>query len=125
MSTFQGWIVSLNNGTQYLEATSMPGDKTSWQQFIDFIKAENLTPTAMSLIWNGCRVHAISKADGYFQAYEAKKSMADPNKQTQVMRGIGTVVGDQILITWITETGEIRQDIRPLSENLIHTTLRP
>lgn len=120
---FQGWIMSLSNGNQLLEGTPAPGDKTSWQQAIDHIKRENLKPTALTLIWRGVRVQAQPKADGYFQGYDVSIPLFGERKERK-LRGIGTVVGDKVFITWISDSGEIRQDVRALKDNLIHTTLR-
>lgn len=123
MNTFQGWIISLSNGSQLLEGATQPGERTSWQQMIDYIHKNNLKPTALSLVWNGMRVRAIPKADGYFQGYDASIVLFG-EKKTAVARGIGSVFGDKVFITWITEKGEVKQDIRLLKENILHTTLR-
>jgi|SRR3990172_7670047 len=122
-SPFQGWILSLSNGTQILEGVSQPGDRTSWQQAIDFIHAQNIKATALSLMWKGYKVRAIPKADGYFQGYDASILLFGDRK-TAIARGIGSVFGDLVYITWIMDGGEIKQDIRPLKDNLVHTTLR-
>jgi len=40
------------------------------------------------------------------------------------MQGVGSVFGDKVFMTWVDGNGNIRQEIRELSEMKVHTTLR-
>lgn len=124
MANFQGWVLSLSDGRTILEGEAKDGDPSPWQQIIGYLNETGLKATACGLVWNGHKISAVPKAEGYFQAYEARMSLLGGEKTRKTSRGIGTVVGDQIFITWISEIGEIYQEIRPLEDNIVHTTLR-
>lgn len=123
MSKFQGWILSLSDGRQLLEGPPQEGEPSSWQQVINFLNDSGLKATALTLVWNGVKISAMPKAEGYFQAYEARMNLFGTRVQ-KISRGIGAVIGDQIFIIWINELGEISQEVRPLGEDIVHTTLR-
>jgi len=122
--THQGWIATLSDGTTAAEAPPIPGERTSWQLLIDHIKEKEISITRLVLQRGATRAVALppKSCDGYYQAYEIKKVLwRDIDVKLQ---GIGSVVGDQVYITWIDDTNTVTQDIRPLDGSLVHTTLR-
>jgi len=122
--THQGWIATLSDGTTASEAPPVPGEMSSWQSLIQYTKDNNISITRLVLQRGATRAVAMppKECDGYFQAYEVKKILwRNINAKLQ---GIGSVVGDQVYITWIDDTNTVTQDIRPLDSCKIHTTLR-
>lgn len=122
-SAFEGWIANLSDGTVAMESKPVPGERTSWQKLLQRCRDENLRIVGLRLFKYGLTMVALGnkQCDGYFQAYESTKtwfSAAEGLKQ-----GIGSVVGEKVYITWLSDTGIVSQEIRPLAEVKIHTTL--
>lgn len=124
MNQFNGWIASLSNGETAYEQPPVPGEKSSWQKLLDKLGAESLKITQLRLVSHGvtiiCDHHR--KIDGYCMAYEVFKVMFRGTKSR--MQGVGSIASDVVYMTWIDDNGDVRQDIRPLSEMRVHTTLR-
>lgn len=122
--SFAGWIASLSNGQTVFEEPPVPGEKSSWQKLLDRLAAENLKITQLRLQHGGlvivCDHH--KKIQGYCMAYEALKIMFRETEQR--FQGIGSVMNDMVFMTWTDGNGHVRQDIRPLSEMRVHTTLK-
>jgi len=119
-----GWIASLSNGETVFESPPVMGEKSSWQKLLDYIAKNNLKITSLRLMRNGttvlCDHH--KKIEGYCMAYESLRVMF---RDTEVrIQGIGSILNDVVFMTWLNDNGEVRQDIRPLSEMRVHTTLR-
>lgn len=124
MIPFQGWIANLSDGSIAFEQPPVPGEKSSWQKLLDRCTAENIKITQVRLQRNGltliCDYHR--KTDGFVVAYEALRMVfSDGNR---VMQGIGSIYQDLVFMTWLDDNGNVRQDIRPLAEMRIHSTLR-
>lgn len=123
-SPFRGWIATLSNGDTFWETPTNPGEKSAWQKLLDKLDADGLRVTGLRLQRGGLNFHALSQKQcrGYYQAYEVRETMWGGKKLMR--QGCGSVVGDLVFITWIGDDGGIWQDIRPLSGEIIHTTLR-
>jgi len=121
---FQGWTATLSNGENAWEQEPVPGEKTSWQKLIDRLYKDNLKITSLRIQRGGITLHAlpVKQCDGYFQAYESHLAMF--RGTTILQQGCGSIVGDKIFITWLDTNGNIHSDMRLLSENKVHTTLR-
>lgn len=142
--TYQGWIANLSNGKNAFEGPPIPGQKTPWQTFIDYL---HTNPTYIKDVWDeetgnyikkempvhitrmqlrtaGVTVNSLpyKECDGYMYAQEIRKLVYRGTEKH--LRGIGSVVGNNVHITWVDEYGEILQDVRSLDECLLHTTLR-
>lgn len=122
--THQGWIASLSDGTQAIEGPPVPGERTPWQQLITYTKENDISITRLVLQRGDTTVIALppKQCDGYFQASEVHKIMFRDLDITR--QGIGSVVGDQVYITWIDGQNHVFQDVRPLKDSIPHTTLR-
>lgn len=123
ISAFQGWVANLSDGTSVTETEAVPGEKSAWQKLLQRCRDTDVKIVGMRLFRFGFLLVALphKQCDGYFQAYEASKTWFSAQEGTK--QGVGSVVGDKIFITWISGNGIVSQDIRPLSENKIHTTL--
>jgi len=116
-----GWIASLSNGMTAVETEMTPGEMSSWQQLLRFLKDNNLRITMLRLQHNRQTVVADGKADGFVQCYQLIKSVFT-SKETRY-HGIGSVFGDLVFLTWMNGMGEVIQDVRPLSEYRVHSTM--
>lgn len=120
----QGWIASLSNGETAFEQPPVPGEKSSWQKLLDRVSTGEVRITQMRLIRNGCSIVCVfhKQAQGYCMAYEAIKVMF--RNTTALLQGVGSIYNEMVFMTWVDENGNVHQDIRPLSEMRVHTTLR-
>jgi hypothetical protein len=124
------WIANLSNGETIIESEPKPGEATPWQKLLQKCRDEQIKVVGLQLVVGTVGIEAMPKkmCDGYFHAYEAERIMwrgTTKNKQ-----GIGSVIGDKVYITWV-HLGTVKkngmnyvyQEIRPLSEVKIHTTV--
>lgn len=118
----QGWIASLSNGQTVHEHPTDKGELSAWQQLLQFCNLNNVRITQMRLQRSGITMTSVYKADGYFQAYEAKVS--NVTKATTTYQGIGAVKNNFVFIVWINMQGDVFQDVRPLGEVWVHTEQR-
>lgn len=118
---FSGWIASLSNGETVFETPAVPGEPSSWQKLLSRIREDGLKMTALRLQRGGTTIMARSRAEGYVQCGEIKIALI--SGKTSNVQGIGTVIGDQVIITWMDNNRNIWQDVRPLNELRIHSTL--
>lgn len=122
------WIANLSNGTVVTEEDPVVGEMTSWQKLLAKCKEEGLRITGLRLGVGPALVNALGykQCDGYFQAYEAIRYLFNSDVQ-RLKQGIGSVVGEDVYITWMEEGNNgltyIWQEVRPLSLCKIHTTL--
>lgn len=121
---FRGWIASLSNGETVWETPPVPGEKTAWQALLDRLTNENLKMTGLRVQRGGVTLHALptKMCDGYYHAYELREIMWRGG--TEHRQACGSVIGDKVFIFWIDDGGNVWQDIRPLSTERIHSTLR-
>jgi hypothetical protein len=118
-------MAQLSNGETYYESPTGEDEKSSWQQLLQHIKSSGISITGMSVVRGNIEVHAMphKMCDGYLQAYEARvRWMRTETHRTQ---GVGSVVGDQVFITWVDLDGlKVMQEVRPLDSCKVHTTLQ-
>jgi hypothetical protein len=107
-----------------MESRPVPGERTPWQQLISYLEKTNLKITSLKYVEGDWSVTAMPSkmCDGYYQAKEFRK-MVFRDTETR-LQGIGSIVGDKVYIIWIDEMRRITQDIRDLSSEYIHSTLR-
>jgi hypothetical protein len=119
----QGWIANLSDGNNAFEGQPKPGERSAWQQLLAYCREKNIKITGLQLQRGGIFVNAlpVKACSGYFQAYEARMMVNSGKQETR--QGIGSIVGDQIFITWVNDLGYVWQEVRELESNKIHTTL--
>lgn len=124
-----GWIASLKSGETVFERSVARGELSAWQQLLQRCRAGDEI-TRLQLQRGGTTVLSLRRrtrnegngADGYFAGYEARISN-NSHRQTTV-QGIGSVVGDLVFITWVYDSGQVEQDVRPLGPLYVHTDQR-
>lgn len=121
---FSGWIASLSNGQTIFEGKALPGQPTAWQQFLTYLNNNAISMTGLRLQKGGITIHALShkQCDGYYHAHEVTRIVY--RDKVIHKQGIGSVIGEMIYITWVDDNGNVWQDVRDLTGEKIHTTLR-
>lgn len=132
---FQGWIATLDNGETVMEKPPVLGKPTAWRRLLMRCKQHGFRVNSFRLQLHNVTFMAMppKMTDGYFQAFEVRKkfygSMGPNPEKEELFRGIGSVVNDQVFITWVkTELdpkGMVHsyQEVRSLESSRIHTTL--
>jgi hypothetical protein len=120
------WTAILSNKEFVEEAAPIPEELTSWQKLLIYLRDEGLSIHVLQLHQMFTTITSLlgEKCDGFFQAHEKRVILHDGQKHEFHLQGIGSVIGDNIFITWIDDNGGIWQDVRPLEIERIHTTLR-
>jgi hypothetical protein len=141
-----GWIAYLSNGDTVFESPPVEGERTPWQGLLQHIRdnptfiwkdpkkelpddEKPLFITGLRLQYGNVTIMAMphKQCDGYYQARELhRQKLIAPNPVVSSRQGIGSVVGDQVIITWVEiKDGQMitRSDVRPLASERIHTTL--
>jgi hypothetical protein len=125
-----GWVANLSNGETIIEGKPQPGERTPWQALLQHCRDNSLQITGLRLNVRDVTVNTmpIKMCDGYFQAYEAERILW--RGVSKVKQGVGSIIEDSVYITWVDidspngSMNYVHQDIRPLSEVKIHTTLQ-
>ncbi len=131
---FQGWIATLDNGETVMEMPPVPGQPMAWRKLLNRCKSTGIRINSLRLQLHNVTYMAMppKMTSGYFQAYEVRKkffaSMGKNPEPEELFRGIGSVVYDQVYITWVKaadNNGMIYtyQEVRSLESCRIHTTL--
>ena len=135
MANFNGWIAGLSDGRTVPQTEPVPGEQTPWQKLLTICRESDIEINRLSLIFNGVQIMSMTRkqCDGFFQGKEVRKeffgSMGDGGKQEILFQGIGSIIGDQVFITWFTIQPKpelnayISTTVRPLKSCIIHTTL--
>jgi hypothetical protein len=106
---FRGWIASLSNGETIFEAQSEPGERSAWQQLRNRCADEGLHLTQLRLQLNGVTLIGVSAAEGYCQAWQSEFEVF---YKTHVQRrGLGSMQDGHLFMTWIDNSGNIKQDV--------------
>jgi hypothetical protein len=64
------------------------------------------------------------QCDGYYQARDQRIAFYQGMEAGSIRQGVGSVVGDKVYIAWLDANGSVWTDVRLLSSEKIHTTLR-
>lgn len=121
---FSGWIASLSNGETVFETKEVEGELSPWQSLKQRCKEENLNITQLRLQLSGLTFIGIPNADGYAQCWKHYQSVFNPDKPPTVMRGIGSVIGDKVYLTWVDNYGNIRQEVEDYKNVEIHCIMK-
>lgn len=121
---FRGWIASLSNGETVFEGQEVTGEQSPWQKLRTRCQAEGLYVTQIRLQLDGLTFVGIPNSDGYCQCWEQSRSMFNPKQPPKLMRGIGSLVGDVLYLTWVDNDGNIRQEIRDYKSMDVHCIVK-
>ena len=117
------WIANFSNGSTAVEGKPIAGEITPWQGILKYMRENQLKMTGIRLEVNDLIVYAMpyKMCDGYFHAYEIRKSMYSGGENR--FQGIGSIVKDLVFINWVNlVTNEVTQEVRTLEECRVHTT---
>lgn len=116
-----GWIASLSNGETVFQ-NDVEGEISSWQQLRTRCEEQNLYITMIRVQQGGTTLVGLPNADGYLQCYEHTRSVYT-GKYTD-RQGIGSVVGEFVVLCWIDKSNNVHQDIQMLKTYLPHAVMR-
>lgn len=124
------WLANLDDGTTVKETDPIAGEISAWQKLLKRCRDGEVSIRGLQLIAGNMVLEAMpyKMCDGY---YQARMEIFIMNQGLNIQRqGIGSVIGDLVFITWIdlkmSKYGKYTayQQIRPLSEEKIHTTIK-
>jgi len=115
------WLASLSDGRNVIETIPENGRLSPWQALLAEMRESGVKMTQLRLQVNGVTVVGARGADGYLQCTEARINL-QTGKQTSI-RGIGSVFGDRVYLTWVDDDHNVWQDCRPLADLKVHSTL--
>jgi len=114
------WIASLSDGTTVFEDVT-PNERSSWLRLRDYIETHKLKLTNLRLEAYGRQILLVPYKDdegtpqinGYWQSKRINALLSQAGVHESHDRGIGYLKGREITITWVSEDGSVRQEIRP------------
>ncbi len=115
------WLASLSDGRNIIETPPQPGQLSPWQALLAELRESGVRMTQLRLQVNGVTVVGARGADGYLQCTEVRINLQ--TREQTVVCGIGSVFGEQVFLTWVDEDHNIWQDVRPLADLVVHSTL--
>jgi len=123
---FIGWMAALSNGETVREQPPIPGEKSSWQKLLDRLTEENIKMVGLCIRYLNTTVNALppKACQGYYQARDQAITFYHGTESGSIRQGIGSVVDDKVFITWLDANGNTWQDVRLLSSEKIHSTMR-
>jgi hypothetical protein len=117
------WIASLSDGSTVFEDIT-PGIPSAWHRLREYITTHSLALTNLRLEAFGHNILLMSykaedgtvQLNGYFYS-KRQHILTGASLQAQWREvGIGFLRNNEIYITWISEKGDIRQEIRSHKE---------
>ncbi len=114
------WIASLSNGITDFEDLT-PNIKSAWRRLSDYIKIHGLKITNLRLeAYGRCILLVPYKSEdgtpqinGYWHSKRIHKWIFPEGIKELEDRGVGYVKAREVIITWVSQDGTIRQEIRP------------
>lgn len=114
------WIASLSDGTTVFEDV-IPGETSAWRRLSDYVKVHNLKITNLRLEAYGLQIVLLPyrgedktpQINGYWHSKGIGVLLCDEGIFEGQARGIGYLKGLEVIITWVSESGNIKQEIRP------------
>jgi hypothetical protein len=120
------WTAILSNEEFVREEEPIANEPMSWQKLLIRLSEENLSIHVLQLHRGFTTITSLlgERCDGFFQAHEKRISIYGGQRSEYHLQGIGSVIGDNVFITWIDDNGGVWQDVRPLEIVRTHTTLK-
>lgn len=114
------WIASLSDGTTVFEDIT-PHEKSAWRRLRDYVRIHDLKITNLRLEAYGRRVLLVPYTDdfgtpqinGYWHSKRIEAILIDQGVFERQDCGVGYLKAHEIVITWISQDGTIRQESRP------------
>ena len=114
------WIASLSDGSTVFEDLT-PHQRSAWRRLSEYVKIHNFKITNLRLEAYGHRIHLLPyrgpdgqlQVNGYWHSKRIEALLSDLGLHESMDCGIGCVKGDEIIITWVSQDGTIRQEVRP------------
>lgn len=120
------WIASLSNGETVVEPPAVKGEISPWQQLKKRCADEGLHITMLrrTIFLDRRNVEFVGhkNADGYLAPNRAEYGVN--TKRQRHYWGLGSVVGDNAFITWISDQGVISQEIVPAATMAPHCVMK-
>lgn len=114
------WIAKLSNEEEIKETPMVAGQKSAWQELLQYCKSNNLKIKSLVLETDGIVIEALPNQVAYFYAKEMMQSLY--TNTIIEKQGIGIVIDGKVYITWVNSANtHITQDIRQLNKVRIHT----
>lgn len=104
------WSASLADGGT-VRQDDREGELSSWQK----LKQERPGITQLRLQIAGVTLICLPRAQGYVYAQTAEMQVST-GKSRVVRTGVGSIIGDFVLMTWVDESRNVWQDVQPVKD---------
>lgn len=114
------WIASLSDGSTVFEDVT-PHERSAWLRLRDYVEVHKLKVTNLRLEAYGRRVllipyrneEDVAQINGYWHSKQINAWLHGNGVAEVECRGIGILKGRELWITWVSQDGTTRQEIRP------------
>jgi hypothetical protein len=118
------WIASLSDGSTVFEDRT-PNIKSAWRRLREYVEYQGLKVTGLRLEAYGRQINLVPYRDGagnpQLNGYWHSKRMNALLTSGGVIEGqevgIGFLKAGELVITWVSEDGSVRQEVRDYSPN--------
>ncbi len=118
------WIASLSDGSTVFEDRT-PNEMSAWIRLSNYIKLHRLKITNLRLEAYGKRVvliphkstDNIAQLNGYWHSRRINSLLDGSGVKEYYDCGIGYLKAFEVFITWVSQDGTIRHEIRPYKPN--------
>lgn len=113
------WIASLSDGSTVFEDLT-PGKKSAWRRLRDYVADQKLKLTNLRLEAYGRQIVLVPYKDaegrpqinGYWQSKRMNALLSSSGVLESQEVGIGFLKAKEVVITWVSEDGSVRQEVR-------------
>jgi len=114
------WIASLSDGSTVFEDVT-PHERSAWLRLRDYLGVHKLKLTNLRLEAYGRQVLLIPyrggdddtpQLNGYFQSKRMNALLSQAGVLEMQDSGIGYLKGKTITITWVSQNGNVQQELR-------------
>lgn len=116
------WTAWLSDGRCVHEQDYHGRQLSPWQSLRNECRENKLSLEMIKLELGGVCIYSLNAADGYVFCHEVRSALFSGEARDFV--GIGSVVGDVVLMIWTDGTRNTWQDIRSLKDMDVHAILR-
>lgn len=117
--TASRWVASLSDGSTVFEDQT-PQERSAWLRLVDYVELHSLKVTNLRLEAYGRVVNLIPYRDGdgnpqhngYFHSKRISALLSSGGVRELQSRGVGILKNKEIWVTWVTEDGTVKHEIR-------------